>query len=258
MNGLSLSCFRGAFAAAAVIVAIATTSFGVARAPAQTGEPDYVALMAAADRSDADRQADKRRDPVPFLNFAGLRPGMKVLDMGAGAGYSTELVARVIGPTGKVYGQNPPDMFERARTAFAARAATPAMQNSEADLKPFDDPVPADVHDLDMITYLFFYHDTTYLNVDRAQMNRKLFAALKPGGVLVIADHSAKAGSDISVGKTLHRIEESLLRREVEAAGFKFVAEGNFWRHPEDVRDFSTQQPTGPVDNFVLKFQKPM
>jgi predicted methyltransferase len=258
VNRLSLSCFRDAFAVAAVIAAIATTSFGVPRAPAQTSEPDYAALMAASDRSDADRLADKRRDPIPFLNFAGLRPGMKVLDMGAGAGYSTELVARVIGPTGKVYGQNPPDMFERARTAFAARAATPAMKNSEADLRPFDDPVPADVHDLDMITYLFFYHDTTYLNVDRPQMNRKLFAALKPGGVLVIADHSAKAGSDISVGKTLHRIEESLLRREVEAAGFKLVAEGNFWRHPDDVRDFSTQQPTGPVDNFVLKFQRPL
>ncbi len=88
-------------------------------------------------------------------------------------------------------------------------------------------------------------------------MNRKLFAALKPGGMLVIADHSAKAGSEISVGKTLHRIDEGMLRREVEAAGFKLVAEGNFWRNPQDARDFSTQQPTGPVDNFVLKFEKP-
>src|SRR5262249_50652840 len=112
-------------------------------------------------------------------------------------------------------------------------------------------------HDLDMITYLFFYHDTTYLNVDRAQMNRKLFAALRPGGVLVIADHSAKPGSDISVGKTIHRIDEGVLRREIEAAGFKLVAEGNFWRSPEDPRDSSTQPPTGPVDNFVLKFRKP-
>jgi predicted methyltransferase len=59
------------------------------------------------------------------------------------------------------------------------------------------------------------------------------------------------------VGKTLHRIDESMLRREVEAAGFKLVAEGDFWRHAEDMRDFSTQQPTGPVDNFVLKFQRP-
>ena len=88
-------------------------------------------------------------------------------------------------------------------------------------------------------------------------MNRKLFAALKPGGMLVIADHSAVAGADPSVGKTLHRIDEAMLRREVEAAGFRLVAEGNFWRNPSDPRDYTTQQPTGPVDNFVLKFQKP-
>jgi predicted methyltransferase len=114
------------------------------------------------------------------------------------------------------------------------------------------------VHDLDAITFLFFYHDTTYMSVDRAQMDRKLFAALKPGGVLVIADHAAKPGADISVGKSLHRIDEAVLRREVEAAGFKVVAEGAFWRHPDDTKDFSTQRPTAPVDEFVLKFQKPM
>jgi len=238
------------------VIAFACICTFAPRAQAQA-TPDYAALLAAPDRSDNDRAADKRRDPLPFLAFAGVAPGMKVLDMGAGAGYSTELVARVIGPTGTVYGQNPPDNFERARNAFATRAATPSMRNSVAVVKPYDDPLPANVHDLDMITYLFFYHDTTYLNVDRAQMNRKLFEALKPGGTLVIADHSAKAGSDASVGKTLHRIDESMLRREVEAAGFKLVAEGNFWRNPGDPRDFSTQQPAGPVDNFVLKFQKP-
>jgi len=246
---------------AAVIVAAIASILGVSRlvipyASAQT-TPDYAALMAAPDRSDADRQADRRRDPVPFLAFAGLRPGMRVLDMGAGAGYSTELVARVVGPTGMVYGQNPPDNFERARNAFATRTATQAMKNSTALVRPYDDPLPPDIHDLDMITFLFFYHDTTYLNVDRAEMNRKLFAALIPGGILVIADHSAKADSDLSVGKTLHRIDESLLRREVEAAGFKLVAEGNFWRNSEDTRDFPTQRPTGAVDNFVLKFEKP-
>ena len=257
MIGLPAALSRGAIIGAAMAFAIGINSLGSPHASAQSA-PDYAALMAAPDRSDADRVADKRRDPVPFLAFTGLRPGMKVLDMGAGAGYSTELVARVVGATGTVYGQNPPDNFERARNAFATRAATPAMKNSVALLRPYDDPLPADVPDLDMITYLFFYHDTTYLNVDRAQMNRKLFAALKPGGLLVIADHSAKAGSDPSVGKTLHRIDEGTLRREVEAAGFKLVAEGNFWRNPSDSRDFSTQQPTSPVDNFVLKFQKPL
>ena len=257
MIGLSAALSRGAIIGAAIVVAVGINFLGTPSSFAQSA-PDYAALMAAPDRSDADRAADKRRDPVPFLAFAGLRPGMKVLDMGAGGGYSTELVARVIGPTGTVYGQNPPDNFEVARNAFATRATKPAMKNSVAVVRPYDDPLPADVHDLDMITYLFFYHDTTYLNVDRAQMNRKLFAALKPGGFLVIADHFAKEGSDLSVGTTLHRIDESLLRREVEAAGFKLVAEGNFWRNSGDPRDFSTFQPTGPVDNFVLKFQKPL
>jgi predicted methyltransferase len=118
-------------------------------------------------------------------------------------------------------------------------------------------PVPADVHDLDLITFLFHYHDTTYTSVDRAEINRKMYAALKSGGFLVIADHSARAGDGTSVGKTFHRIEESVLRREVEAVGFKLVAEGDFWRHPEDPRDFSIQPPSGrAMDEFVLKFQK--
>jgi predicted methyltransferase len=220
--------------------------------------PDYAALLAAPDRSDADRQADKRRDPAPFLAFAGVRPGMKVLDMGAGGGYSTELIARAVAPAGVVYGQNPADLPEKPRATFQARLKTPAMKDVVANIRPFDDPVPPDVHDLDLVTFLFFYHDTTYMNVDRTEMDRKLFAVLKPGGFLLIADHSALPGQGTSVGKTLHRIEESTLRQEVEAAGFHLVAEGNFWRNPGDTHDFPSYQPTMPVDNFVLKFQKPM
>src|SRR6516165_2166363 len=216
--------------------------------------PDYPALIAATDRSDKDREADKRRDPLPFLVFAAVRPGMKVLDMGAGGGYSTELLARAVAPGGVVYGQNPAELPERPKTAFEARLRTPAMKDVVVDIRPFDDPVPPDVRDLDLITFLFFYHDTTYMNVDRAAMNRKLFAALKPGGFLIIADHSARLGDGTSVGKTLHRIEEGALRREVEEAGFKLLGEGNFWRHPEDARDVSVQPVTGkPIDEFVLK-----
>ena len=76
-------------------------------------------------------------------------------------------------------------------------------------------------------------------------MNKKLFDALKPGGLLIVADHSAKPGEGTAVGRTNHRIEESVLRREVEAAGFKLVEEGNFLRHPEDPRDFNVNRPTG-------------
>jgi predicted methyltransferase len=131
------------------------------------------------------------------------------------------------------------------------------MKDAVALARPFDDPVPPEVRDLDLVTFLFFYHDTTYMAVDRAAMNRKLLAALKPGGLLVIADHSAKAGDGTAIGKTLHRIEESVLRSEVEAAGFKLIGSADFWRNPSDPRDFNVNRPTGPVDNFVLKFQKP-
>ena len=222
------------------------------------GVPNYDALIAAPDRSDADRETDKRRDPVKLLAFTGASAGMKVLDMGAGGGYSTELMARAVGPRGVVYGQNGAELGARPKERFEARLKTPAMQNAVALVRPFDDPLPSDVRDLDLITFLFFYHDTTYMNVDRAAMDRKLFAALKPGGLLVIADHTALPGQGVSVGKTLHRIEESALRQEIEAAGFRLVAEGNFWRNTDDTHDFPSYKPAMPVDNFVLKYQKPM
>src|ERR1041384_1510936 len=238
----------------AMTLATAACLGGIAlhRASAQTA-PDYGRLLAAPDRSEADREADKRRDPVPFLVFAAPRPGMKVLDMGAGAGYSSELMARAVAPNGVVYAQNPADLGERPKAAFQARLATPAMKSAIAAVAPFDDPVPAGVTDLDLITFLFYYHDTTYMEVDRAQMNRKLFGALKPGGTLVIAYHSALPGQGTSVGKSLHRIDEATLRQEVEAAGFKLIGTGDFWRNAADTHDFPSFKRDMPVDNFVLK-----
>jgi predicted methyltransferase len=218
---------------------------------------DYHALLAAPDRSAPDRENDKRRDPFDMLNFIQPRAGMKILDMGAGAGYSTELMARAAGSSGMVYGQNPPDQFERARQAFDERAKSPAMMNAVQDVRPFDDPVPPGVRDLDMVTFLFFYHDTTYLPVDRALMNKRLFEALKPGGILAIADYSARPGDDVSSGKSLHRIDENIVKREVEAAGFKLLAEGDFLRHPEDKRDTPSSRAPMPVDEFILRFEKP-
>ena len=107
------------------------------------------------------------------------------------------------------------------------------------------------------MTFFFAYHDTAFMPVDRAKMNRALFDALKPGGMLVVADHAALPGAGVSVVKTLHRIEESTLRSEIEAAGFKLVAEGDFLRNPADLRDAIVFRPQTPVDEFVLKFQKP-
>jgi predicted methyltransferase len=218
---------------------------------------DYAAIVAATDRSDADRKTDTRRDPVRLLGFVGVKEGMTVLDMGAGGGYSTELLARTVGPTGKVYAQNEAGMNARAKAAFAARAKTPAMQTVVAVSRSYDDPIPPGAGPFDLITFFFAYHDTTFMPVDRPAMNRKLFAALKAGGVLVVADHSARPEDGVTVGKTLHRIAEASLRQEVEAAGFKLVTQGDFLRHPEDPRNVVVFRSQTPVDEFVLKFEKP-
>jgi predicted methyltransferase len=249
--------FRVAAAAAGIFAVALGVGAPTARAQMAPAAPDYAALMAAPDRSDADKAADKRRDPVPFLQFAAPRPGMKVLDMAAGGGYSTELMARAVAPNGTVYAQNPADLGDKPKAAMEARLKTPAMKDVVADIRPYADPIPPGVHDLDLITFLFYYHDTSYMTVDRAAMDKKMFDALKPGGLLVIADHSALPGQGLSVNKTLHRIEQATLRQEIEAAGFKFVAEGNFWRNPADTHDFPSYKPNMPVDNFVLKFVKP-
>ena len=243
------------FAGSLVAVVLLASGAAVAQ---DAKAPDYEATVAAPDRSDADRQTDQRREPAKMLAFTGVKPGMKVLDMDANAGYNTELLARVVGPSGTVYGQDSAEVIERfVKDKFDTRAQKPVMKNVVHLVRPFDDPLPPDVSNLDMITFFYAYHDTTFMPVDRAKMNQKLFAALKPGGYLIIADHSAKAGDGTSVGKTLHRIEESALRQEIEAAGFKLVAEGDFLHHPEDPRDAPVFHPKVPVDEFVLKYQKP-
>ncbi len=244
-------------AAAALLFALSTLV--PALAAADDGKaPDYAAIVAAPDRSDADRQTDKRREPEKMLSFSGVKEGMKVLDMEANAGYSTELFARAVGPTGTVWAQDPSSIIERfVKDKFDNRAKNPAMRNVVHVIRDFDDPIPPDVSNLDMITFFYAYHDVTYMPVDRAKMNAKMFAALKPGGLLIIADHSAKPGEGTTVANTLHRIEEATLKQEIEKAGFRLVAEGDFLRHPEDPRDAKVFRPAVPVDEFVLKYQKP-
>jgi predicted methyltransferase len=246
-------------AAAAGLCAVLSAFALWAAAPVKAADtPDYAAIVAAPDRSDADRETDQRRAPVKMLEFTGAKPGMKVFDMEAGAGYSTELLARAVAPGGTVYAQDSAAVMERIKDKFDIRAQKPEMKNVVHVVRNFDDPIPPDVSNLDLITFFFAYHDTTYMPVDRAEMNRKMFTALKPGGYLVIADHSARPDDGTSVGKTLHRIEESALRKEIEAAGFKFVADADFLRNPADPRDAAVFHPKLPNDEFVLKYQKPM
>lgn len=252
--------FRGVLQLAIVTaLGLAALFAGCASGP-EVSAPDYAALITAPDRSETDRLIDQRRKPDQLIAFTGARPGMKVLDMGAGGGYSTELLARAVAPGGTVYAQNPPALFAalpRIRATYEKRAQGAAMKNAVHVERPSEDPLPPGVGGLDLITFFFFYHDTVHLGVDRPLMNRRLFEALKPGGLLVLADHSARAGDGITVTKTLHRIEESVVRRELEAAGFRLVAEAGFLRNPADPRDASVFKPKVPNDEFVLKFMKP-
>jgi predicted methyltransferase len=250
MTPISRANIAGALALLAV--------FGAA-AHAQDGKtPDYSAIVAAPDRVEGDRTADARRKPAELLAFTEVKGGMKVLDMETSSGYSAELLARAVGPTGKVYAQDSAAVIERfVKDKFDIRARKAVMKNVEHVVRDFDDPIPPGVGNLDLITFFFAYHDITYMPVDRAVMNRKMFAALKPGGLLVITDHSAKPGDGITVARTLHRIEEKVLREEIEAAGFKLVAEADFLRNPDDPRDTRVFQPAIPVDEFVLKYRKP-
>ena len=156
-----------------------------------------------------------------------------------------------------MYAQNTREAVTNLKGRFDERAKKSVMNNVVHVVRPFDDPLPPDARNLDLVTFNFGYHDTTYQGVDRARMNRAVFDALKSGGHYIVADHAARPGAGIGVGKSLHRIEEAIVRSEVEAAGFRLAAEGAFLRNPADPRDAAVFKPTQPNDEFVLKFVKP-
>src|SRR6478736_2617071 len=236
-------------------------------AAASEAVPDYIrAAEDAPDRVAADRALDAGRKPDLMLAFFGIRPGMRVAELGAGGGYTSELLARTVGSSGKVYAQNSQFILDRfANGPLTERLAKPELAklgNIVRSDRPFDDPLPPDVKDLDAVLNVLFYHDTVWQKVDREKMNHAVFAALKSGGVYGIVDHSARPASGLNDVESLHRIEEKVLREEIEHAGFKLVSEASFLKNPSDTRDWSTSprvvgERRGTSDRFVLKFQKP-
>ena len=220
--------------------------------------PVYQWIFRSDTRSEADLALDERRKPVELLEFYDVRPGMRVLDMGAGAGYNTELLSHAVGRMGTVYAQNNQLFLEKfVKGRFdERRKKNPVMRNVIHLVQEFDAPVPSDINRLDRVTFNFVYHDTVWMGVDRAKMNRAVLEALKPGGFYIVADHSARAGTGPAAAKSLHRIDEALVRQEIEAAGFKFVAEASFLRNPADTLDTLVFKSEVPTDRFILKFVK--
>lgn len=234
--------------------------------PAVSAAPSVDAVKAAvdaADRSPEDRALDAGRKPDQMLSFFGIVPGMRVAELGAGGGYTSELLARVVGPTGKVYGQNSSFFLEKfANAPWTERLAKPALANVVRADREFDAPLPPEATNLDAVLMVLIYHDTVWLGTDREKMNRAVFAALKPGGTYGIVDHSGLPGSGITGVKTVHRIEEKTVRDEIEHAGFQFVGSADFLKNPADTRDWNDSpreagDRRGTSDRFVLKFKKP-
>ena len=250
---------RNNYCLAAILVLAAWLSGCATQAPPLNTD-QINAMLAAPDRSEADKANDSRRKARELFTFIDARPGMHAMDVNAGAGYTAEMLARMVGANGRVIAHNTSQFmenmnkgrFEQRLKGYSGKNLALSVQSYEILLSP-----DAGKGTLDLVTFMFNYHDLGWIGADRAQLNRAVFEALKPGGYYVVADHSGRPGTGISEAKSLHRIEEGFLRREVEAAGFKLVAEGQFLRNSGDPRDKPVAKPVQPNDEFVLKFQKP-
>jgi predicted methyltransferase len=186
-----------------------------------------------------------------------------VAEISAGGGYTTELLARAVGPTGVVYGTNVPFILERfAEKPWSERLSKPVMKNVVRVDSSGDAPLPPEAKNLDVVINVLFYHDFFWLGADRAKMNASIFEALAPGGAYVIVDHSGRTGTGSSEVQTLHRIEEEVVTKEILAAGFELAASADFLRNPGDTRDWNASpmaaaERRGTSDRFVLRFIKP-
>ncbi len=227
-----------------------------------TVPPATQKIVDAPDRTDADRKLDPGRHPGELLALLSLAPGMHVAEILAGTGYTTELLARAVGPSGKVWAENPPDFLKFVGKPYAERLAKPVMKNVVRGDLEIESPLPASAKNLDAVVSVLVYHDTVWLGVDRDKMNKAVFDALKKGGEYVVVDHSAAAGHGTNDVKTLHRIEEGVVVQEVLRAGFQQVASANFLRNPDDTRDWNdapnaAADKRGTSDRFALKFIRP-
>jgi predicted methyltransferase len=224
--------------------------------------PTYImAAINSPDRPAADRESDASRKPAQVMAFFGVKPGMQVADLWAGGGASTELLARIVGPTGKVYSQNTafPDKFKKAEDAWKGRLKEPGMGNVVEVTKPFDAPdlLPVAPGTLDAVFINLNYHDLFDVGADPDKLNASVLRALKPGGVYGIVDNSAQAGSGIRDTNTLHRIDEAFVVKQVEKDGFGLAATSDVLRNPNDPRTQPFWKINHTQDRFILMFVKP-
>jgi len=244
----------GAVAALALIAAAPPS----ARAPVS---PAISAALADSARSAADKARDEKGHTGQILAFAGIKPGMKVADFMMGAGYWTHILSPLVGPKGHVYGYQSAE-FIKLRPAYGdeQKAAVAGRANASAVTTPWQDlafPEP-----LDAVITVQNYHDLhlSFSPADNALVTtRKIYSALKPGGLFLVIDHAANADPEFKAPNSLHRIDPMAARLEIERAGFRFVGSSPLLANPADPKDKLVFDPSirGKTDQFIFLFRKP-
>jgi predicted methyltransferase len=226
---------------------------------------DVATSIAATGRSADNVKLDANRKPAELLKFLGLEQGMTVLDMFGGNRYWAEITAPAVGPKGKVLVWEPTQFYDdKAKAAFTEFAAK--APNVSIVASPFEAPeLPANFADFMLIN--LDYHDVYWENakygvkkMEPQAFLKKVYDAMKPGGVVGVVDHVATAGGDTrAVVDKLHRIDPAVVKADFLQAGFKLEAESGMLRNPADDHSLLVFDPKirGKTDRFVFKFRKP-
>ena len=251
-------------AALVLLTVVAACAIQAKKGDASTIDPAAIsAAVDSPDRPAADRKLDAARKPREMLAFFGIRPGMKVLDLFSDAGWYAELEARVVGPTGEIYAQNPPQFFEKFGdkeiTERLAGGRLPTIRRWDHSLD--DLALPAAHFDGAVANDVF--HDFFWLSASVDGVVRQIYDSLKPGGFFAIVDHAAPTGTGDAYARDFkgkHRIDEALVRQKLLAAGFHLEAESQILRNPDDDRTkafFDPEMKGKNTDKFALLFRKP-
>lgn len=233
----------------------------VSAIPAASSAQTAQSVVAAKDRTDADKAQDEGRKPAEVLAFADLKRGDVVADFMAGGGYYTALIADLVGPTGLVYAVNPLG-FYRADAWEKRIKADPNVRTMVSGARAMQlAPGSVDKIFAHLVFHDLYFESEEYkfprLDVDFMVAN--WFAAVKPGGTVTIVDHVGAAGDTRQIVQDVHRIDPQTVIRDMTRAGFVLVGQSDVLRRSDDDLTKSVFDPAlrGKTDRFVMKFQKP-
>ncbi len=218
----------------------------------------FVNALEATFRTDKDRAQDSTRKPSGFLSFAGIGPGDTVVEINAGSGYLARLVSSVVGGGGQVYATNA-DFVLALFDGINDRLGASVENVGNIEVSTQQDARLQLPSKVDTAILSNIYHDLHWQQIDVASLNQEIFAAVKPGGYLIVSDHSASSGRGDQDVARIHRIDRELVINEIEAAGFELVDSTDFLANPADDRQSHVIDHSirGKTDRFLLKFKRP-